>query len=69
MARSLIGFCLVLGLAGCVPAEVREKIAVEAAIHQGYERFVDVAPVESLRAIVRKSGKAWASLDVAVNGE
>ncbi len=62
----LAAVCVVVG---CVPAEVRDKIAVEAAIHQGYERYVDVAPVESLRAIVRKSGKAWASLDQAVNGD
>jgi hypothetical protein len=57
-----------LALSGCViPAEVREKVAVEAKIHQGYERFVDVAPIESLRAIIRKSSKSWTSLDAVVN--
>lgn len=71
MKRSWIyaaGITAGLALGGCVvPSEVREKIAVEAEVHRGYERFVDVAPIESLRAIVRKSGKAWIVLDSVVN--
>lgn len=60
---------LVLAVGCAVPAEIKDKIATEAAIHAGYARFVDVAPIESLRAIVRQSGAAWSALDAAVNQE
>lgn len=65
----VMGVAVWVALAGCaVPQEVREKVAVEAAIHQAYvERFVDIAPVDSLRAIIRRSSGAWTTLDQVVN--
>jgi hypothetical protein len=64
-----IALAAVLVLTACVtPSEVKEKISLEAAVHQGYLRLESQgASREDLAKMLKASAKAWATLDQVVN--
>lgn len=71
MIRKLSVLAVALMLAGCVtPPEVKEKVQLEVAIHEGYGRIIRTKPdlsKEDLIKMVEASKRGWQGLDHLVN--
>ncbi|MCC6752050.1 MAG: hypothetical protein IT371_30640 [Deltaproteobacteria bacterium] len=68
--RLVLALVVAAVLSACCPPEIKDKAAIENAVHQGYLRLIDEGAVDTagLTSMVRASATAWAALDEIANG-